>query len=282
MRFDAYAGNVSGGVRPEEVATMAAWAVGGQVERGRPRRRYNDVFDVMSGCDLVGWVGRDATLDTAYFEFKGQATPETSGSVRKHWGDSHSVSRLDSCEDYSQAGAVDELVALMDRCADPRVKARVIAPRRGSDTGRTFYYGQPQSVSMVRVYEAGKMPERAHLGRPEWVRVENQVRPGKAEMRRLAAKVSPVEAWGFSAWTRRAAVELCRVELERFAPVTAPATVDRTTLYVARAHRRFWEEKLQDLGDWVCIGREFEAIWRQDDEAEGGQHGGGESTALDG
>lgn len=271
MRFDAYAGNVWGGTHCAEVAEVVAIAAHSRVERGRPRGRYTDVWNVKDGADVIGWVGRDSQIDTAYFEFKGVRTPDTSGAVRKHWPADHTVSRFDSCEDYDEAGAFRKLVDVMDRAKDPRVQSKAITPRDG-DRGETIYWGSPQSRVMVRVYEAGKMKERLHFGRPDWARAEAQVRPGKAAEKLMAAKVSPLDVWGFAAWSRRAAEVLSQVEVERYAMPSDAATFDSTTLYLARAFRRHFEQKQLDFGDWECIGRELAAVWAADDAAQ---------TALD-
>lgn len=267
MRFDAYAGNVSGS-SPEEVATMAAWAISGRIDRARPRGRYHDVFEVKDGAEAVGWVAHDYQLDTAYFEFKGERTPYTSGAIRKHWSTGHTVSRLDSCEDYNEAGAFERLVRVLDDAKDPRVKSDEIRPRDG-DRGRTIYWGSTTSRVMVRCYEAGKMKERLHYGRPNWSRAEAQVRPGKALEKRAAAQITPLEAWGFAAWSKRAAEALSMCEVPRFAPPSVAPEFDRTTMYLARAFRRHFEEMKADFGGWACIGAEIESIWRRDDESDG-------------
>lgn len=266
MRFDAYAGNVSGS-RPEEVATMVAHANRARVERGRPRGRYHDVFEVRDGHEGIGWVGHDQQLDTAFFEFKGATTPDCAAAIRKHWPMAHTVSRLDSCEDFNEAGCYGGLVGLVDRCIDPRVKSKQIAPRLGADDGTTTYWGSTTSRVMVRCYEAGKMKERLHLGKPDWVRVEAQVRPGKALEKVAAAQVSPLDAWGWSAWSKRVAEAISQVEVPRFAPPATAQEFDKTTLYLARAFRKHWEGMLEDFGSWECIGRELQAVWAQDDQA---------------
>jgi len=265
MKWDAYAGNVTGN-RSEEVAQMLAFGVQGRLERGKPRGRYSDVFEVRDGPEPVGWVGRDAQLDTAYFECKGARTPEAVTTIRKHWQASHRVSRMDACEDYSAPGSYESLVALLDRSKDPRVKSDEIRPRDG-DRGRTSYFGSPSSRVYVRCYEAGKMKERLHFNRPDWSRAEAQVRPGKSIEKLAAAFCSPLDAWGFAAWTKRAAEELSTVDVQRFAPVSTPPTFDRTTLYIGRTFRRHFEEMLADLGDWECVGRELQEVWRLDDES---------------
>lgn len=266
MKFDCYAGNVWGGVHAEQVAEVVSFGAHARVSRGRPRGRYTDVFDLKVAEDLVGWVARDAQLETAYFEFKGACTPNTAGSVRRHWPDAHTVSRLDSCEDYNAPGAFDLLVALIDAAKDPRVQSKAITPRDG-DRGSTIYWGSTQSRVMVRCYEAGKMKERAHLAKPNWTRVESQIRPGKSAEKKLAASITPLEAWGFSEWSRKAAEALSHCEVGRYAPLYEPVQFDKTTLYFARAFRRHLEQMELDLGDWECIGREIKAVWSADDES---------------
>lgn len=267
MKFDAYAGNVSG-VAPEVVAEMLSFGLKSRIERARPRGRYHDAWEVKDGHDVAGWVAHDQQLDTAYFEFKGQRTPDAVASIRRHWPTSHTVSRADAAEDYDDPTAFDKLVAIMDAAKDPRVQSDMIAPRDG-DRGRTFYWGARSSANLVRVYEAGKMKDRLHFGRPHWARAELQARPGKAIMKRAAAFVSPTDLWGYGAWTRRAAEALCLVDVPRYAVPQDTPNFDRTTLYLARAFRRHFGELLDDHGDWECVGREFQAIWALDDEAKG-------------
>lgn len=266
MKWDAYAGNIAG-AKPDEVAEMLAFGVHGRSERGRPRGRYHDVWEVKDGPEPAGWVAHDPQLDTAYFEFKGARTPAAVEAIRRHWSDAHRVSRMDSCEDYAEPGAFESLVALLDRHKDPRVKSDEIRPRDG-DRGRTIYYGSPTSRVYVRCYEAGKMRDRLHFNLPHWARAEAQVRPGKAAEKAIAAKCSPLEAWGFGAWTQRAATELSRVEVARIARLDEPPSFDRTTLYIARTFRRHLEQLLEDFGSWRCVGSEFEAVWQADDEAD--------------
>jgi hypothetical protein len=267
VKFDAYAGNVSG-ERPEDVASMLAYSLKGRVERGRPRGRYNDVFEVREGHALCGFVGQDAQLDAAFFEFKGATTPVAVDGIRRHWPARHTVSRLDACEDFNQAETYGQLVALVDRCIDPRVKSKQIAPRLGADEGTTTYWGSPSSRVMVRCYEAGKMKERLHLNKPHWVRLEAQIRPGKAVEKQLAASVSALDAWGFASWSAKVAQAVGGVDVPRFASPSTPPQFDKTTLYLARAFRRHFESLLAEFGDWECVGRELAGVWKMDDDAE--------------
>ena len=80
-------------------------------------------------------------------------------------------------------------------------------------------------------------------------------------------RVSPLEAWGWSAWSRRVAEAIGQVEVPRFAPPASAQEFDKTTLYLARAFRKHWECMLEDFGSFDCIGREFASVWAKDDEA---------------
>jgi hypothetical protein len=270
VRFDAYAGNVWKAT-PEQVAEVVSFGVKGRVLRGKPRGRYSDVFEVSNlPADGSVWIGRDQQLEAAYFEVKGATTPAAVATIRRHWSGAHTVSRLDSCEDYDESGAYVQLVRAIDACCDPRVKSHAWQPRgeNSEQEGATTYWGSTQSRVMVRCYEAGKMKERLHHGRPDWARAEAQVRPGKAKEKLQAASVSALEAWGFAAWSQRAAQALSQAEVPRFAPESEPAQFDRTALYVGRTFRRFFEQSLSDFGNWQCVGAEFEAIWKADDLAK--------------
>jgi hypothetical protein len=267
MRFDGYCGNVRGHTA-EQVAEVIAFGCKARIERGKGRRRYSDVFEVRDGNLGLGWVGTDAALGAAYFEFKGVSTPHAVATVRKHWpAPEHTVSRLDPCEDFNERGAFDRLVQLVDAHADPRVKSKIIAPRNTND-GRTVYWGGRQSQGMVRVYEAGLMPERLHFGKPDWTRIEAEMHPHKPLLKLAAASVSPVDAWGLAGWTQRVAEHLCQVDVQRLAVSQDPPRFDKTTLYLARQFRRHWEQMLEDYGDAECIFREIREIWRLDDESQ--------------
>lgn len=266
MRFDAYCGNVRG-LFAEQAAEVIAHACRARLERGRGRGRYSDVFEVKDGAQVLGWVGTDRNLSAAFFEFKGSTTPSAVQAIRKHWPREHTVSRLDTCEDYDDPRAYRRLVGLIDHDMDPRVKSKEIAPRRGHADGRTTYWGSRQSVAYVRVYEAGKMPDRVHFGRPNWCRAEAEMKPQRSLLKVAAAQLSPVEAWGLAGWSQKVGERLCQVEVPRLTIEQPPPSFDRTTVYLARAFRKHWAGMLEDFGDWECIGRELEAVWASDDAA---------------
>lgn len=269
MKFDAYAGNVWKG-SSEQVAELLSFGMKGRVVQGKPRGRYRAVYE-LQGMPLDGsvWVADDAQLETVYFEIKGAVTPSGVSTLRRHFPESHTVARMDSAEDYEAPDAYSQVVETVDSVCDPRVKSHTWQPR-GADAateGATTYWGSPQSRVMVRCYEAGKMKDRLHYGKPDWVRAEAQVRPGKAREKVLAASCTALDAWGFARWSRDAAERLAQVEVQRFAPDTTAPTYEKTELYLARAYRRFFETSLADVGDWTSVGRNIEQIWKLDDEA---------------
>lgn len=264
MRFDAYAGTIGETDFPH-VAQVLASELGGAVRRGSARRRYGEVLDIEVVGRQAAWVGLDRGNGTVYFEGKGETSPDLVEAVRRHFPD-HGCARVDVCEDYDEAGAFDRLVKLVRRHKGPRVEAGYVRLPDDPEKGRTWSAGVRGGVGMVRVYEAGKMRERLHYGRPNWARLELECRPHYARDKRHAARASPLDVWGFSAWTCRVGEVVAQVPIPRFEPERTASTHDRRTLYLARTFRRHFEELLSDLGDWECVGREIQQIWREDDE----------------
>lgn len=270
MKFDAYAGNIWDG-RMEQVAELIAHRTKARLERARPRSRYGAVLEVFDGAAPIGWVADDPVNHCAYFEFKGCRTPDVASALQADLAPgSFNVSRADVCEDFDEPGAHRRLVALVDATKrDDRVESLAMTPRNG-DRGETIYWGSPKSAMRVRCYEKGKQAENLHLGRPNWARLEAQVRPSKSVQKSLAASLSPLAMWGFASWSKNVAEAITGLELARFAPPQEAPQFDRTTMYLARTFQRHFKEMLEDFGSWECVGREIEAIWAQDAQTKRG------------
>lgn len=270
MRFDGLAGTIRADREWgawERVAQVLAHDLGGVITRGKAMRRYGQVLRVEHGGHCAVWVGHDPGNDTIYFEGKGESSPDLVASVRKRFP-GHTVARADVCEDYDAEDAFERLQHLVRAQKGPRVKGAYVHLSDDTEDGRTWAAGARGGVSYVRLYEAGKMKERLHVGRPHWVRLELEARPHYAADKAAAAGMSPLELWGLSGWTQRVAEAFTQVEVPRYEADRAAPTHHRTKLYLARAFRRFWEECHADGQDWTCIGREFEEIWKADDDAE--------------
>lgn len=133
----------------------------------------------------------------------------------------HRVSRFDSCYDVEAPGAFDRIVAsVRELASDLGLSTSVAGDWFDKRLGRTLYVGSPSSPTRLRVYEKGmqlihSLPENLrHTVSPDWVRVELQVRPQKAD-KSTAATVSPEGAWGFSSWSKKAACHLLQLDVPR-------------------------------------------------------------------
>lgn len=268
MRWDGIGASLKD-VEAGHVAEMLTADLGGMLVRGKPRRRYGTVLDVEVAGRQAAWVGFDEGNGSVYVEGKGETSPDLVGAIRRRWPE-HSCARLDACEDYSAPGAFVRLQEAVRRAA--------MAPTKGGSMPLLGYSALPDDpvkgatwgslrrggVAYVRLYEPGKMPDRAHWG-PDAVRIEGEFRPHSALEKRAAASMSPVDVWGLTGWTHRVGEALGMVDLPRFQAPSTVYTQAKTTLYLARSFRRHWEEMLRDFGDWECIGRELSEVWRLDD-----------------
>ena len=266
MRFDAYAGSIQG---PDagQVAHSIARDLGGIVAAGRPQRRCPHTLQVDVDGRQAAWVGFDKANDAVYFEGKGETSPDLVGSIRSAFPE-HTAARLDVCEDLEGEGVFDDLVALVRAHKGDRVKGGFVALPDDPEDGRTWAAGVRGGVAYMRIYEAGKMRERRALGRPHWVRPEWELRPHGARVKRAAARMSPLEVVGLTAWTQRVSSVISGLQVPRFEPDPRLYSHDKTTAYLARTFRRHWQEMLTDHGSWECIGRELQSIWNQDDLAD--------------
>lgn len=270
MRWDA----VGASIRENEagyVAHVLQKGLSGMLVRGGRRRRYEEILSLDVGGREAAWVGFDKANDLVYVEGKGETTPDVVQLLRVHFP-GHTCPRLDVCEDYRAPGSFELLREV--------IRTAAVASGKGSSpvlgftalpddpvAGRTWGNLRRGGVGFIRLYEPGKMAERAHWGL-DAARVEGEFRPHTPAEKLAAASMTPIEVWGLTAWTRRVAEVLTCVEVPRFEPPASVYTQARTTQYLARTFRKHWLEMREDYGDWECIGREFEEVWRLDDEMQ--------------
>lgn len=262
MRFDAYGATVRGFELPY-VASALAESLGGHVGAARGRRRYASVLEVHTGNRMAAWAGLDGGSGDIYVEAKGETTPAAVEILRSSFPE-HTAPRIDVCEDYDSPGAFDRLQALIRASKGPKVKAGYVALPDDVEDGKTWSVGRRGGVSLVRLYEAGKHPDRVHMGRPDWVRAELECRPHYARDKVAAASMTPLQVWGFSAWSCQVAEALTQCPIERFTPKVRQYSHDKTTRYIFNTFRRHFEEMLAN-------GEHIEAtmrdVWREEDEA---------------
>lgn len=261
MRFDGYGATIRT-AEPRQVISVLADALQGVPAAGPSMRRYRNTVRIEVGARAAAWVGIDAASGAIYVEGKGETTPTVVDALRSHFP-GHSAPRLDVAEDYDQPGAFEALQAVVRARKGVKVKAGYVALPDQADDGRTWAAGVRGGVGYIRVYEAGKHPDRVHLGRPDWSRIELEARPHYARDKLAAATMQPLEVWGMTAWTHHVGEALTACSIPRFEPEVRRYSFDKTTLYIARTFRRHLAEMMASGED---VARTFQAVWEQDDE----------------
>ena len=264
MRFDGYGATIRT-EKPREIALCLADALDTKPEKGPAIRRFGVTTGFNVGPKLAVWMGIDPNPDTdiVYIEAKGETTPRVVEAIRREFP-MHSAPRLDVCEDYDEPGAFERLQALVRASKGPKVKGGYVALPDDVQDGRTWTAGTRGGVCYLRVYEAGKHPERIHLGRPNWARAELEGRPHYARDKLAAASMSPLDVWGLSKWTQEVGQRLTGCEINRFEPQARQYSHDKTTLYIARTFRRHLEEMHRNGEDFMRTCRD---VWDADDAA---------------
>lgn len=220
MRFDWYAATVPAG--PDEVlgAMLAEWDLA-SIEDAKPRHGYERGVKVRRGDRTLAtawWGGVNG--DSVHAWSSGGQAQGLAELLRREWP-LHSVSRADSCEDYTAPDAWQQLSGLaVETAEEHRLKLDTRGDWVRGLPGRTLQVGSRSSVAFVRVYEKGvQMAAEGHTDAdPEWVRVELEVKPQKRPGKLLAAMTDAVGLWGASRWTqvlaeRLGAPEVARIKL---------------------------------------------------------------------
>lgn len=272
VRFDAYTATTAA-LKPHEVIPWVFQPTD-VLQEGRGFHTFGHRVAVKDAAGdevaSVQWGGRHG--DRLMFEVKGERTPEAVERLRRTA--EHRCTRVDSCLDVERAGAFEDLLEPVMRVKRDH---RLWGERRGDwedqpELGRTYYLGSPKSPSRARLYEKGKQPELRHLNRPELVRLELQVRPqkdGKAAFARLSA----MEVWGASRWTRQLAAEV----MERHVDPHPPGTVrketsrDRALRFMCQQYGGHLTSLAADLGGWDVLGLTLREMVVESPGGEGGR-----------
>lgn len=265
MRFDGYAASISG---PDfmSVSHDLARELGACLEQGSPMRRYGLTLQLVEGGRQVAWIGEDKANGLVYVEGKGETSPAFVESVRRLYP-KHQAPRLDVCEDYDDPQAFEVLQAMVREYKGPRVWGGYVALPDNPQDGRTWAAGKRGGVAYIRLYEAGKMKDRLHHGRPNWARLEVEARPHYADQKAAAATMQPHEVWGLAAWTHRVGEAVTGTGLPRYEAAVRHYTRHKTTEYLARTFRRHWEWMLEaEAGDQAAVIQRLMEVWSEDDE----------------
>jgi hypothetical protein len=251
MRFDWYACTVP--ARADEVLRhLVASADLADCRPARAMHGYDRGAEVVRGDRVLcrALYGGPNGPDTHVWA-SGEDTEWFVGQVRGRWP-AHRVTRVDSAEDFSAAGAWDTLSRLALITADEfDVQVTHEGDFHRGQRGRTLYLGSRKSTSQLVVYEKGKQ-----LGvDPNWVRMEARVKP-KGDARERLATALPIEVWGCASYLRTVAARICRQDLEAIKIGTIYRAADdaRAWAAVTRQYGRLFERKAAELGGWGELG----------------------------
>lgn len=112
----------------------------------------------------------------------------------RSWGGAFKPTRFDSCIDWEEKHLFDTLAASLVEFATD--KDLVINHQGDWSRGRsrTLYIGSKSSPVQLRLYEKGYEVQGLDTTRPDWVRLEVQVRPAK-KRRAVASTWTPADAF---------------------------------------------------------------------------------------
>lgn len=262
MRFDGYGATIRTDT-PRDIVSCLSEALNTKPEAGPTIRRFGKTTGFNVGPKLAVWMGIDPNPDTdiCYIEAKGETTPKVVAALREAFP-MHSAPRVDVCEDYDEPGVFERLQGIVRASKGPRVKGGYVALPDDEKDGRTWAAGTRGGVGYIRVYEAGKHPDRVHLGRPNWARAELEARPHYARDKLAAGWMTPLQIWGLCSWTHRVGERLTTCAINRFEPEVRQYSHEKTTLYIARTFRRHLEEMQRNGEDFI---RTCKDIWEEED-----------------
>lgn len=260
VRFDAYSATTTEATSSDMLGLLATSAGIGafhRMQQGKGFHTFGERVGVKDDSGIewasVMWGGRQG--DRVMVEVKGERSPGAVEALRSRF--QHRCTRVDACADFDAPGAFERLVEV---CKAVKAEHRLIGEKQGDwddhpELGRTAYYGARSSVARVRLYEKGLQPEYRHLERPNWARLEVQVRPSK-EAKTAFSKLSPVEVWGASAWTRQLAAQVLEEHIDPHPAGTTYRHTERDAAlrWMCKQYGAHLVDLAADLGGWDVMG----------------------------
>lgn len=210
----------------------------------------------------ISWGGRQG--DRVMLEVKGERTPAAVEALRARFP--HRCTRVDSCADFDAYRAFERLYRA---CRQVKKAHSIIGGKFGDwedhpEKGRTLYLGSKTSATRLRLYEKGKQPEYLHLAKPDWARIEVQVRPAK-EAKDTYTKLTPLEVWGASRWTRDIAASVLEEHVDPHPAGTTWRLSERDTAlaWMCKQYGAHLVSLATDLGGWECVGLTIKEILKE-------------------
>lgn len=194
--------------------------------------------------------------DRVMFEVKGEHSPKAVEALRARFP--HRVTRVDSCADFDAPRAFSRL---LKACTEVKKANRIMGGKAGDwddfpEKGRTLYLGSQSSPVRMRLYEKGLQKEYQHLDRPNWVRIETQIRPKAREAGEAFSRLDALEVWGAGKWTREIAASVLEAHVD---PHPAGSTYrlsdqERALRWLCKQYGPHLTQAAADLGGWDCLG----------------------------
>lgn len=263
-RFDAYTATTRA-AKADDLFQML-YRGGDKFRQGRGHHGFEHRVS-FSGPDgsensSVSWGGTHGEL--IMLEAKGDRTPFIVDRLRSKY--EHRCTRVDSCYDVDEPGA---FAKLLEPCLHVKKEYRLKGSKAGDwedfpEDGRTLYVGANSSPVKLRLYEKGHQPEYRHLKRPDWVRIELQVRPTK-DAKDAYSRADSLAIWGASAWTRELAGLVLAAELT---PLPAGTTYrqteeERAIQFLCKQYGNHLLSMRDKVGSWENVGLELGQIIRK-------------------
>lgn len=216
IRFDAYTATTRAATGYQLIDLLKGSAgLDHTVHQGRGFHTFGHRLAVKDSTGIevgaVQWGGSQG--DLSMIEVKGESTGTAVEALRERFW--HNVTRVDACADFDAPGAFE---GLLGPCLEVKRDHRLKGSKFGDwddfpEDGRTLMLGAPTSTARVRLYEKGKQPEYRHLAKPDWARIEIQVRPAK-EAKASYNSLPPSAVWGATKWTRELAGKVLEDHVE--------------------------------------------------------------------
>jgi hypothetical protein len=265
-RFDAYTATTRAS-QAQELFPLV-WQIGDKIRQGRGHHGFKERVSFTSACGTeagsISWGGTHG--DLVMIEAKGERTPDAVEKLRASVPE-HRCTRVDSCYDVEEPGAFD---SLLKPCLQVKKDYKLKGSKAGDwedfpEDGRTLYVGANTSPVKLRLYEKGHQPEYRHLSRPDWVRIELQVRPTK-DAKDTYSRADSLAVWGASAWTRELAGLVLAAEL---APLPAGTTYklseqESALRFMCKQYGLHLIGLRNDLGGWEEVGLKLAEIIRKE------------------
>lgn len=267
VRFDAYTATTTAAKHNDMLSLLSNASTGSSsvstIREGKGFHTFGHRIGVTNEQGVewgsVQWGGSQG--QRVMIEVKGENTPKAVELIRSDY--QHRCTRVDACADFDDSGVFERMLGI---CQQVKKEHRLKGEKQGDwddfpELGRTLYLGARASVSRVRLYEKGKQPEYVHLEKPNWTRIEIQVRPAK-EAKTAFSSLTPLEVWGASTWTKQLAGQVLQqhVDPHPAGTIWRPTKRDAALAWMCKQYGSQLSDLAFDLGSWECLGLTLKEI----------------------